>query len=388
MPAFTARRGMSLVELLITLVIFSVVLTAALGTLQSQSRAFTAGNDRMDVLQNLRYALNTLEKDLRTTGSGVPAEQPFLVYAGTDVVVFNADYATNKEFDYFAVYSDTSAPDAIVSALTATAPVTIPTTLQTYPDTTYWVSGTNSPAESIIFFFEEDETTPREDDYVLYRQINNADPEIVARNLLRSGDSPFFEYHRLVTPEGQPTTVGRVPRSALPLFHEEPIHNSPADTGRLAIIDSVRVVQVNLASTNGLTGDRERIVSASRQIRLPNAGLTALQTCGDEPLLNSPLHARPVEVESNGSWAVELEWNRATDEAGGERDVLRYVIWRRTPLDLDWGDAYLSIAAGQTSYSFEDTRVESGQSYRYALAAQDCTPSLSALTTSDWVTVP
>ncbi len=388
MPAITMRRGMTLVEMLISLVLFSVILTAALGTLQSQSRAFTVGNERMDVLQNLRYALNVLEKDLRTTGSGVPGEQPFLVYAGSDVVAFNADYATNKEFDYFAVYSDTSAPDEIVSALTHIAPVTIPTTLTTYPDTSYGVAGTNSPAETIMFYFEEDLTTPRDDDYILYRKVNHGQPEIVARNLLRSGDSPFFEYHRLITPEGQPTRIGRVPQAAMPLFHSEPIHNAPTDTGRLALIDSVRVVQVNLAATNGLTGDRERIVSASRQIQLPNAGLTTLRTCGDEPILGRQLHVTRVMNPTTGTWSVELNWTRATDEAGGEKDVVRYVIWRRTPSDLTWGDAYISVPAGETNYAYVDSRVESGQSYRYALAAQDCTPSLSELSASDWVHIP
>ena len=51
-------------------------------------------------------------------------------------------------------------------------------------------------AELIIYFFEPDTSTTREDDYVLKRKVNTADPEVLSRNLLKQGSTPFFRYFR------------------------------------------------------------------------------------------------------------------------------------------------------------------------------------------------
>jgi hypothetical protein len=76
------------------------------------------------------------------------------------------------------------------------------------------------------------------------------------------------------------------------------------------------------------------------------------------------------------------------DEASGEKDVIRYVVWRRDPAVLDWGDPYLSIPTGSASYSYLDQDVVSGSTYQYAVAAQDCTPRISSQLTSGAVAVP
>jgi hypothetical protein len=84
-----------------------------------------------------------------------------------------------------------------------------------------------------------------------------------------------------------------------------------------------------------------------------------------------------------------LRWNAAVDEAGGERDVTRYVIFRRLVTDLAWGDPYLSIPpAGAPTYLYNDGAVTSGATYVYGLAAQDCTPTNSSLASSAAVTIP
>lgn len=382
------RRGMSLVELLISLTLFAVIITAALRALDVEGRAFAIGTDRMGAVQNYRYALNVLEKDLRTAGAGVPAHQPFLIYLSEDAVAFNADYATNVPGDVFAVYSDTSAPDALVSALTPLRRIQIPGSSFGYPDTTYRVAGTNSPAETILFFFAPDSTTERPDDYVLRRQVNDAPPEVVARNILRADTTPFFAYLRLDAPPDSAARIAAVSPAELPLRHAAPIHLAPEDTGRFARIDSVRAVRVGFLATDGRTGADERTMPVSRLIRLPNAGLAAVQSCGDEPILGVVLDARPVTVPATGESAVQLEWGPASDETGGEADVIRYVLWRRAGGALDWGDPFVSIPAGNATYSYLDTRVEAGTSYSYALAAQDCTPSLSGLAVSPTVSVP
>ncbi len=382
-----SERGMTLIEMLVALVVFSIVVAGALGFMRSQGRAFTLGNQRMSTLQNLRFALNLMAQDLRTLGAGVPDEQPMLAYAGPDAVAFNANHTTNLRNDVFAVYYDPDAPTGAVSALTKALAITIPNTAVTYPDTSYVFSGVNSPAETIVFFFAPDTTTSRTDDYVLYRQVNRGAPELVSRNILRTLGRDFFEYFVLVTPaSGEPVSQA-LPSAQLPLVHSVPIHGSPADTGLAAKIDSVRAIRINLTGTNGLIGPDERQRSVSRLVRLPNAGLAVKRTCGDEPLLGTGLVAS-LGTGAGGVPVVNLTWAAAVDETGGEGDVVSYVIWRRLQSEPDWGDPYLNIPAGAAPYLYQDAAVESGKSYLYALAAQDCTPLLSQLAISNVVTIP
>lgn len=378
---------MTLIEMLIALVVFSVVMGGTLGSLRAMGKAFNRGSQRMDTVQNLRFALNLLEQDLRTVGSGVPDIQPYLVYAGPDVLAFNADYSTNVKNDVFAVYFDPDAPTGVVTALTRAQRMAIPNSVFAYPDTDYVQAGVNSPAELIVFFFQPDSTTPRTDDFALYRQVNERAPELVARNLLQTPGLPFFQYYRLVTPPNAPQQVVVVPDGELPWAHTVPIHLSPADTARAARVDSLRGVRVNLTGTNGLSGPEEQRRALGRLIRFPNAGLANRRTCGDEPLLGTTLVASR-GAGPTGEPIVTLSWGAAIDESGGERDVVRYVIWRKLQADPGWGDPYLSIPAGNPSYAYADGAVASGQSYVYALAAQDCTPKLSQLATSNSVTIP
>jgi hypothetical protein len=159
------------------------------------------------------------------------------------------------------------------------------------------------------------------------------------------------------------------------------------DSGPAARIDSVRVVQVSLTVTNGLTGTTERKRAVSRYIRLPNVGLASKQTCGDDPILGTALTATWNATPPGG---VDLAWNAAVDELGGERDVTRYVIFRKLATDPLWGDPYLSIPpTGTTPYLYTDRAdMISGKSYIYGLAAQDCTPSNSSVASSLTVTIP
>lgn len=386
---FSHRGGMTLLEMIIALVVFGVVVSAAFSLLRSQSRGFRVGSERLNALQNLRFAANMLDLDLRTAGSNVPDEQPFLVYAGSDVIAFNGDYTTNVANDVWAVYYDPDAPTGSVTALTRSRRITIPNTTFAYPDTSYRGLGgtTNSPAETIVFFFEVDTSTTRSDDYVLYRKVNGDPPEVVARNLLQTSGLQFFEYYWVRRPPSASASIQQVPQAQLPLMHSVPIHGAAADTGAAARIDSVRGVRVNFTTTNGRTGADERRRAITRTVRLPNAGLAIKRSCGDEPILGINLTA-VADTLPGGEPVAALTWGQAVDESGGESDVTRYVIWRRLPSEPDWGDPYLSIPAGQPTYSYQDQAVASGDTYFYALAVQDCTPSLSDLVQAGPVNIP
>ena len=126
-------------------------------------------------------------------------------------------------------------------------------------------------------------------------------------------------------------------------------------------------------------GANERVFTSTRTIWFANAGLATKQTCGDHPLLGGVgLTATAIMV--NGSLAIRLAWSAATDETGGEKDVIRYVIYRANgPGPL--GDPHVSVPAGNTSYSYIDYDVAPFNTYYYSIAAQDCTPSLSGAVT-------
>ena len=379
---------MTLLEMMIALVVFSAVLVSALSIIQRQSRAFDAGSEGMNALQNVRFAVEYSAQQLRAVGSGVPDQQPFLVYAGADVVAFNGDLVTNVANDAFAVYYDPDAPAGSVSAARREQRFAVPNGAMSYPDTSYLLpSGANSPAETVILFFRPDSSTARLDDYALFRSTNGTRAELVARNLLLTAGRPFFEYMRVVTPVSGATTMAAVPASALPLAHTVPLHLATVDTGAAALIDSIRAVRISITGTNGLTGAAERIRTISRLIRLPNAGLAVRRTCGDEPLPAQAFGAS-LDTLASGEPVAALTWSASVDEAGGERDVMRYVIWRRLASETDWGDPYLSIPAGNTTYSYTDAAVQSGSQYSYAVAAQDCTPGLSSRLSAGPVAIP
>lgn len=372
--------GVSLVEFIVALALFSVLLATTLSFYRQQGTAFTQGNSRMTVMQNLRYGVNSIKQSLRTAGAGLPTQQPLLVYAGVDVLAFNADYATNIENDFFAVYFDPRLRDAEVSALTASRQITIPNTTFQYPSASYFLGSGNSPAETIIFYFDLDEGTSRTDDYVLYRQVNDQPPEVVARRLLRT-DHEFFTYYVLDDAvAGSP--IREVVTTDLPAAHTEPVHGAPGDA---TLADEIRAVRVSYASTNGLSGARESAREITRLIRLPNAGLASQPTCGNQPLLGTALAATGVAPTETVAGHIELEWGVATDEASGEQDVIRYVLWRRVGGSGSFGDPIASVSPGAASYVHRDFSAADGVQYSYALAAQDCTPQYSDIITTGTV---
>ena len=378
--------GFTLVELLVALVVFSAVMAGTLGFLRSQGRAMSLGSDRMNAVQNLQFALSTIEQRLRAAGANLPGAQPAIIYAGRNVVAFNADYATNVPNDPFAIYYDPDVPAGAVTALTKAQRITLPLTTVGYPDTSYTTGGINSPAETMIFFVAPDSTTARGDDYILFEQVNGGPPDMVSRNIIGSPTTVYFDYYRLASVAGT-LSIDSLPAARLPLVHTVPIHLAPADTGAAAVIDSIRGIRVTFTVTNGLSGAAERRYTLVRFMELPNIGIASRRTCGDAPILGTALTASSI-TQTDGTPAVRLAWNAATDEYAGEKDVVQYVIWRKRITDLTWGTPYLSFPAGSPTYLYDDAAVTSGATYQYQLAAADCTPSSSPTTTSAAVTIP
>jgi prepilin-type N-terminal cleavage/methylation domain-containing protein len=380
------RPGMTLTELVAGVTILGVIITGALGFVHSQIRSFTRGSEELEALQNLRFSAEILRKDLLTIGSGVPANQPFIIYAGQDVIAFNADYATNRLNDPNAVYADTSLPASVVTAMTKALRLTIPRTSFAWPDTSYQVGVTNSPAEMIVMFFAPDTLTARTDDYALYRQVNAQAPELVATNLLKTGTTPFFQYYEKIVPVSGMPYAQAVPNGSLPLIHTARFHQSVADTGAFARVDKLKAARVAFDASNGRTGIAERRRSTSVLLDFPNAGIAVLSTCGDAPLLGA-VGFNAAVITLPGGPAVRLRWTPASDETGGERDVQRYVVWRKLPTE-GWVEPFASIPAGSANYEIIDLNVVPATTYNYAVAAQDCTPNNSVLSSTASATIP
>lgn len=382
------RQGFTITELLIAMVVFIVILGGALSFLTAQQRMFQKGSDAMGVLQNLSYGSDNLYAQIRTAGGNTPDQQPPVVYAGANTFTFNADYISNDAADISAVYVDPDAPAAQVEALRNTEQITIPLSSPAfvYPTVSYTAGvGINSPAETITLYFDANAETTRADDFVLLRQVNGNPAEVLIRNVLRdSTNLPFFRYFKLRTAVvGQLPQLVQVPTAEIPMSHVNGIHGNTADADATGRIDSLRSVLVSFKVTNGEVGTRERTERISLNIPLPNMGLKNLKICGGEPIFGQPLNA--AYDPSGGTDKVLLTWNRAYDENSGEKDVIRYVLWRRQLLPVlepVYGDPLTSIAAGFANYLYIDPTVDPAAMYEYRISAQDCSPKLSTPVTT------
>lgn len=382
-----ARRGVTLVEMVVAIAMVAVVFAVAIPLFQAQARAVAQGAGRFDAQLNARFGLTSIERDLRAAGVGVVDAQPLLVEAAPLAVTFNADLVTRDSVDGSAVYHDPDAPASSVGGMTSLARVRLPATSAFYPDCTFTQTGApgvRSRAETISYYAARDTASARADQYVLWRRVNADAPEVVARGIVVPAGGAIFRYFKA-------DSIGRlveIGRDSLPMRHSAPTHGGATDVGRSALTDSVRVVAIQLVGRfHDRRARRDLLDTARTSVRLVNAGLLDRATCGEPPLFGGPVFAAS-EHAGGGRHVVRLTWARASDEAGGERDVERYAIYRRRPAEPQYAEPLTSIAAGQPAYSFVDTQVEAGTAYVYGISAQDCTPANSPLRETSTVVVP
>jgi len=375
-------RGFTLMEMMVSLVVLSIVMSSAIWFFRGVSKAVAGTADRMDAMQNLRYGISTLDRELRNAGAGTTTYQPTLVYISSNTVVFNADLVSNIPNSPTAVnYNPDVNPNA-VSAVTTSQKFAIPGTSIYYPDSTYRTTGGDlSPAETITYWFTADSTASVTGLYLLMRQVNNNTPDVVARNLMPVAGQPFFSWL-------QTDTIGNlftVASTNLPMRHTVPFHGALGDTGVASRIDSIRAVSVSLLATNGLSGTQQITRALQTTIRIPNAGLATPRACGDQPLFGKTVTA--TELGGDTIPQIKLTWAPATDETGGQKDVEKYLVYRRTAAS-SYAGAMDVVAAGQSSYSYTDGTVRNDSTYYYQVTAVDCTPQESIPSASNGVTVP
>jgi len=356
--------------MMIGLIVLSVVMGAAVSVIRSQSRNFTKGGNRMELTQNLRYAVSSTERLVRTLGGGIGTGQPMLVYASNDDITFNGNYASRIP-DGVAVYINPDIPAAADLSLTTTTPITLPNTSPaiTYPTANYfWGGATPSRAETISIYFRADSSTPDPADFVMLQRINATRSELIARNIRAYPGRPFFEFWWDSTTALGVTTYKQLAVARIPVRH-------PVIGGLTPLVDSIRTVRLNMVVTNGdLTADStSRMVST--MIQIPNNGLAPISTCGDTPL--SPTGSFTADTVAQGAGGVLLSWGTSPDELTGERDVSQYNLYFMLVADSVW-QPLTTQAAGFSPYTMPMTLMPDS-TYDFAVAALDCSPAESPL---------
>jgi prepilin-type N-terminal cleavage/methylation domain-containing protein len=389
-----SRGGFTLLELLISLVLFGVVIAGALGFVVAQSKGLRVLSDRANGVQNGRFGRDLLRQELRTAGTNVTEEQPIIVLANDSAFAFNADLTSNRRDSVgltSAVYVDEFAPDAQVTAMTLDVQQAVrgATPAIRYPLQSYSQSASvfiNSEAELVTFWFAPDSSDSHRT-YALWRRVNGAPPELVSSGLTRSRGAPFLRYYYDASLFSTSATgLQQVPGEWMPLTKQVARRGVESDTGTAVSrrIDALRAVEVLYEATPP-KGDAREVVRY--MVPLPNvANARQSRACGRPPLLPST----PTVVWRADSQMVQITIPRAVDDGAGERDVIRYVLWRQQVGAGTWGEPISTVAATQSAnYTVRDAGqpVRPGN-YRYALAVQDCTPNVSGLAISAPVVVP
>lgn len=376
------REGVTLIEMMIAIVLFVLVFGLAVPFFRYQARSVSASAGRLDALQNARYAQNAIDRDLRIAGIGIISAQPLMVQADGFAITFNADLATKDKNDPSSIYYDPDIDSSGTVSMDRGNKVTLPLSAVSYPDSNYLANDVPSTAETVSYWLVKDSTATRTDQYILWRRVNALPPKLVAKGIIVPAGQTFFQYFKPNSTGG----LDSIKTAKLPLFHLAAVHGSPADTGNSAITDSIRVVRMTVT---GLYNDPDKgaimktVVSATK---LLNAGMVQSTVCGDLPLDVPSAAAVPTFV-SGVITKVTITWTKSLDQDAGEKDVARYMVYKKPAASSDWGSPIADLAASQDTYTLDDTTLPSG-SWVYGVVAQDCSPSNSNVTSTGVVNVP
>jgi prepilin-type N-terminal cleavage/methylation domain-containing protein len=380
----SARAGFTLIEVLISMTILLSVLGIATNLFRKQGSVIAAQSGRLEAQQTAQFTLSTLDRELRLAGVGVVDMQPILVQAEANAVTFNADLVSFVPGDPSAVYYDEDATEQFALGWQSSAKKMLPMSSRLYPESTYMrTAGFPSGAETISFWLSADSSAKGPNEYILWRRINDSPNRVVAKGIVKNANDTVFQYFKGDT-SGVLTPI---PAASLPLYHNAPTHGQPSDTGKFALVDSIRTIRIRLTVVyHDRKGDVFRRLDNT--IRLMNSGLIRRSTCGDPPTAVSPTATASIGAET-GNPQVTIAWAMSSDETGGEKDVERYALFRR-PVGAPASDnePFASVPAGTANYTFVDTDVKTGEQWIYGAASQDCTPNSSSVNFASSVTIP
>lgn len=388
-PRLRARRGFTLIELVISMSLMLAVIGMSTELFRKQSNAVSTQAGRFDAQQNSRYATSLIERELRVAGVGVADAQPLLVVAGKTGITFNADLVAPDTGDVGAVYIDPDADSASAGVFRKEDAIMLPGTSKSYPETTYTTStGVPSNAETISYWLSRDSTSTYSNEYILWRRVNARPIRMVARGISYNPSSDtIFRYFK----SDSLGNLTEISQGLLPLIHSAKIHGAQADTAKSALTDSIRQVRMQLTS---IFHDPRSGVAATRRlnltIKLMNAMLIRHTTCGNPPIgpTNVVATVTPADSVLIMQTYVTLTWTPSIDDGAGEKDVERYAIYRRASTATTFDQPIGSVPGGKATYSFQDSDLLSGQSWVYGVASLDCSPAVSSIVTASAVNIP
>ena len=378
----TARRGVSLIELMVAIMILGIVGALAVPFFQFQVKSVGQNAGLQEAMLNARFAQSAIDRDVRMAGVGVVRFQPIIVQAHAMAITFNADLATQDSTDPTAVYYDPSMDPRELTSMLVSDAITLPYSSFTYPLIPYENSMMlPSRAETVSFWVTQDSSSGRSDVYILYRRVNNGLATVVTKGLLIPAGQAFFTYFR-------PDSTGlldSIHTANLPLLHTAPMHGAPMDTGASALTDSIRMVRVMAWGLykDPVKGDQIRKVETNTKVL--NAGMARAMMCGNQP--GAPIGATVTLFPTGSPTSARVTWTASVDQTGGERDVERYMVFKHILGDPHTGEPIATIPASTPTYTLDDTDLQSG-TWFYGVVAQDCSPQNSLIAAAGSVVNP
>lgn len=384
------RRGLTLVELLISMTVLGIIMAAAVGYFRQQLAQLSMTAGRSTALQTAEFVGNAIDRDLRVAGSGVLQTQPMIVYADAQAITFNADLVSNLPGDMAAVSTDSDVDAAATGGLTQT--ITLPGSGGSYPLSTYTTpAGVASPAQTISYYITADPNSTLANAALMMRRVNNDTAQVVADGLIVPPGAVVFSYlikdtlnNNVLDSVG--SALSTMSAHTVPLVHVA-VHGSATDTGASGVIDFIRVVNVHLVSRyHDARHNRDVMDTVVRSIRPLNAGLINNPSCGLQPI---PVASITATVTTVGTiTTTTLAFPASADQTGGQHSVDRYLVFRRRS-DSAFANPFTTMPAITTTYTVTDASMPAvAHAYYYGVVAQDCSPTNSAMTTSNVVTLP
>jgi hypothetical protein len=208
-----------------------------------------------------------------------------VIYAGSTVFSFTADFPAGARHEDLAVCNTRPLPRFDIDGLSLArrdAPRR-PAADETAPDDEYGVVGAGRTAAVMYFFAPDSARSPARGGYVLWRQVNDAAPVALVRNVLPDS-LPFFRYQYHVANGARADSLAEVPAALLPI--------TATDTVSRAIsAPSIRVVEIRFLVTNGLSGAARHTERIDLAAALPLARTPDIAACRGEPQLPPSLGA-------------------------------------------------------------------------------------------------
>ena len=221
-----------------------------------------------------------------------------------------------------------------------------------------------------MYWASVDSTSGKTDEYVLFRRVNNGPISVIARGFQIPAGQSLFSYTRV----DSAARVVAVATSKLPIYWDAV--NSWSDSIRTVTINLVGIFHGRNIHNDTLTMKRP----INSQTALANIGLAQVKSCGDIPL--NPGVPSVVMVQVTGvNHHVTVTWTASADEAGGEKDVERYPLFRRR-VGFPFVDPIAVSGKGGATYTWDDFGLQPGLLFEYGVAAQDCSPANSTIRVS------